>query len=85
MKDAYGKLTSLVVYNTNYFHPISTKRVQIKFGLGKNLQSIKSLVSLHSNNVKLVSYLSVIFLPRPFFRHIFLLFINGIELGYLPA
>ena len=35
MKDAYGKLTSLVVYNTNYFHPISTKRVQIKFGLGK--------------------------------------------------
>ena len=29
MKDTYGKLTSLVVYNTNYFHPNSTKIIQI--------------------------------------------------------
>ena len=35
MKDTYGKLTSLVVYNAKYFHTDSTKRVQIKFFLGK--------------------------------------------------
>ena len=35
MKDAYGKLTSLVMYNTNYFHKNSTNRVQIEFGVRK--------------------------------------------------
>ena len=27
MKDTYGKLTALIVYNTNYFQPNFTKRV----------------------------------------------------------
>ena len=37
MKDNYGKLTDLVLYNTNYFHTYSTKRVQIEFGLSKKV------------------------------------------------
>ena len=37
MKYTYGKLTALVVYNTNYFHTNSTKRFQIAFGLGKEV------------------------------------------------
>ena len=36
-KDNYGKLTALVLYNTNYFHTNSTKRVQIEFGLSKEV------------------------------------------------
>ena len=40
MKDTYGKLTSLVVYNTNYFHKNSTKRIQIGFGLSKKVAVI---------------------------------------------
>ena len=28
LKDTYGKLTALFVYNPNYFHTNSTKRVQ---------------------------------------------------------
>ena len=35
MKDTYGNIKSLVVYNTNYFHPNSTKRIQIEFSLCK--------------------------------------------------
>ena len=35
MKDTYGKLTALVDYNTNYFHPNCTTRTQIELGLGK--------------------------------------------------
>ena len=30
MKDNYGKLTDLVLYNTHYFHTYSTKRAQIE-------------------------------------------------------
>ena len=37
MKETYGKLTSLTVYNTNYFHPNSTKKVHIEFGLNKKV------------------------------------------------
>ena len=37
MKYTYGKLTALVVYNTNYFHTNSTTRAQIEFGLGKEV------------------------------------------------
>ena len=35
MKYTYGKLTALVVYNTIYFHPNSTKIIKTEFGLGK--------------------------------------------------
>ena len=41
MKDTYGKLTALVVYNTNYFHTNSTKRLQIEFGLSKEVAANK--------------------------------------------
>ena len=37
MKDTYGNITDLVVYNTDYFHPNSTKRIQIEFGLCKEV------------------------------------------------
>ena len=37
MKDNDGKLTALAMYNTNYFHTNSTKRVQIYFCLGKEV------------------------------------------------
>ena len=37
MKDTYGKLIALFVYNTNDFHKNSTKRVQNEFGLGKEV------------------------------------------------
>ena len=37
INDTYGKLTSLVVYNPNYFYPSYTKRIQIEFGLGKEV------------------------------------------------
>ena len=37
MKDTYGKLTSIVVYNTNYFHKHSTKRVHIEFSPEKEV------------------------------------------------
>ena len=37
MKDTYGRLTSLVVYNTNYFHPNSTNIAKIEFFLEKKV------------------------------------------------
>ena len=45
MKDNYGKLTSLVLYNTNFFHQNSTKRVQIEFGLGKE-DAVNAIASI---------------------------------------
>ena len=45
MKDTYGKLTSLVVYNTNYFHKNSTKIIQIGFGLSKKV-AVVSIVDI---------------------------------------
>ena len=43
MKDTYGKLTAPVVYNTNYFHPNSTKIIQILLGLGKKI-AVNSII-----------------------------------------
>ena len=43
MKDTFGKLTDLVVYNTNYFHTNFTKRVQIGFGLVKRV-SVNAII-----------------------------------------
>ena len=37
MKDNFGKLTSLVMFNTNYFYTNFTKRSQIEFGIRKNV------------------------------------------------
>ena len=45
MKDTYGKLTALFVYNPNYFHTNSTKRVQIEFGLGKEV-SVSAIIGI---------------------------------------
>ena len=45
MKDNYGKLTSLVLYNTNFFHQNFTKRVQIEFGLGEE-DAANAIVSI---------------------------------------
>ena len=66
MKDNYGKITDLVVYNTNYFHTNSTTRAQIEFGLGKEVavnaiigiltpKKLKASISLEVNF--LTSYL----------------------------
>ena len=43
MRDTYGKLTALVMYNTNYFHTNFTKRVQIEFGVGKEV-SVNAII-----------------------------------------
>ena len=45
MKITFGKLTDLVMYNTNYFHTNFTKIVQIKFGLGKEV-SVNSIIGI---------------------------------------
>ena len=45
MKDTHGKLTPLGVYNTNYFHPNYTKRIQIDFGLGKEV-SVNAIIGI---------------------------------------
>ena len=37
MKDTYGKLTSLIMYDKNYFHTNYTKIIQIEFVLGKEV------------------------------------------------
>ena len=43
MKDTYGNITDLVVYKINYFHPNSTKRIQIKFGFCKEV-AVNSII-----------------------------------------
>ena len=45
MKDTYGNITDLVVYNTDYFNPNSTKRIQIEFGLCKEV-SVNAIVCI---------------------------------------
>ena len=45
MKNDFGKLTALVAYSTNDFHPNSTNRVQIEFGLGKE-DAVNAIASI---------------------------------------
>ena len=84
MKYTYGTITALVVYNTNYYHPNSTKKIQIEFGPTKEFavntilgiptpQKWKASISFEGN-----------FLPHPLFKHTFLLFKNLLTLVYLP-
>ena len=46
MKDTYGKLPALVVYNTNYFYPNSNKIIQIGFVLDKEFAVNEIIVIL---------------------------------------
>ena len=80
MRDTYGKLTALAVYNTNCFHTNFTKRVQIEFGLGKEV-SVNTGIGIPTlKRRKIVSDLRVIFLPHPFLKHNYFLFINLLTL-----
>ena len=45
MKCTYGNITELVVYNNNYFNPNSTKRIQIEFGLCKEV-SVNTIICI---------------------------------------
>ena len=76
MEYTYRKITSLVVYNTIHFHPNSTKRIQIEFGLGKegSANTIISMIPLKQWKAS-ISF-EVNFLTSPFFKHNFLLFVN---------
>ena len=85
MKDTYGNITDLVVYKINYFHPNSTKRIQIKFGFCKEVavKSINYIPTLKQWKNSISS--GVIVLPHPFFKHNIFLFINLLTLGSLSA
>ena len=77
MKYTYGNITDLAVYNTKYFHPNSTKIIQIKFGLCKEvavnaiiciptLKQLKASISFEGNfnNSPLVqTYFPLIYKP----------------------
>ena len=45
MKDNFGNLISLLVYNTNNFHPNYTKRIKIEFGLG-NKVAVNAIIGI---------------------------------------
>ena len=85
MKDTYGNIIDLVVYNIDSFHPDSTKKSKSSLASARKLQSMQSFVSLHSRNGKLFSALRVILLSHPFFKRNFLLFIKLLTLGTLSA
>ena len=78
MKDTYGDITALVVYNTNYFHPNSTNRIQNDFGLGKEV-AFNAIIRIPT--LKLSKYsisFEVTFLTSPL-RH------TQFPLTYKPA
>ena len=85
MKNDFGKLTALVAYSTNDFHPNSTNRVQIEFGLGKEVavNAIIGIPTLKQWKASIIFEVNFLTSP-PLITQFTPIYIHD-KLGYLTA